>query len=175
MKGPFRVAAVLASAVFLLAGLVFPQAAEAFLRLFLVTVALGFIVARAYDAYLPSRMTLDFYSPFHAGERRTGVSEAPEPLRKLTAELKGAGKQGAERREIPRGVRWRLIDEAARRLADHGLDLEDPGDHDAIRGLVSPDTWSLIRPFDAGAARRGATTAPPLSRLDPILNDVEAL
>lgn len=167
--GPFAGATIAASFVFLSAGVVAPGAAGALLRLYLLTLALGFVLARAYAAFLPARMTQDFYSPFDGSDAPAGRPATPETLRRLTAELEPVDNPpAAGKTPIPRAVRWRVVREAARRLADHrGLDISDPADHAAIRRLVSADTWRLIEP-----AQR---SVPPLGRLTRILDDVERL
>lgn len=167
--GPFGIATIAVSVLFLGAAVFAPGSAGALLRLYLLTLALGFVVARGYAAFLPARMTQDFYSPFDGSDPRSGPPAAPEALLRITAELEAVDSpRAAERTAIPRAVRWRVIDEAARRLVDrHGLDLSDPADHDAIRRLVSAEAWKLIEP-----AQR---TVPSLSRLSSILDEVETL
>jgi len=134
-----------------------------------VTLALGFVASRAYRALLPVAATRS-YSPFDAlGAART-TPAAPHTLRKLTAELGAANEaRRARHTAIPRPVRWAVIDEAARRLAEHhGLHLHDPDHHARIHALVSEPMWLLI---DPGESREPV----PLSQLDVILDDLEKL
>ncbi|HLT90638.1 MAG TPA: hypothetical protein VKZ85_06810 [Woeseiaceae bacterium] len=167
--GPLGIATIVVSLAFLLAGILWPQAASALLRLLLVTLALGFVASRAYRALLPVAATRS-YSPFDAlGAART-TPAAPHTLRKLTAELGAANDaRRARHTAIPRPVRWAVIDEAARRLAEHhGLHLHDPDHHARIHALVSEPMWLLIDP--------GESSEPvPLSQLDVILDDLEKL
>lgn len=176
--GPFGIAAIVVCVAFLAAGIAWPQAAESLLRLLMVTLAGGFVAARAWRA-LPARTTRDAYSPFD-GTART-PAEAPQVLRTLTTELRAADHDRAARRTpIPWPVRRTVIGEAARRLAErHGLDLEDPEQHARIRSLVSEATWLLIDP--RGRERRPGTRATagsrlvPIARLDSILDELETL
>jgi hypothetical protein len=166
---------VVASGLFLLAGVLEPAAADLLLRLFLATLAAGFVAIRGYQALLPSRMTQDFYSPFDGSDPGT-TPETPQVLRTLTAQLEAADRpRAAARAPIPRGVRWELIDEARRRLAQHHrLDLRDPADHEAIRSRVSETTWLLIGSEDTTEERSDSST-PPLARLPLILDELERL
>lgn len=179
--GPFGVATIAVSLAFMAAGIVLPQAAGAFLRLFLAVLAVGFILTRAYGAMLPARMTQGFYSPFDRAHADRPIQTIPEPLRKFAAELAAADDgRLAGRTPIPWSVRWRVIDEAARRLADHhGLNLDDAGHHAAIRALVTEPTWRLIaRPAPDPPGATGASqpaASPPVSRLPLILDDLERL
>jgi len=167
--GPLGIATIVVSLAFLLAGILWPQAASALLRLLLVTLALGFVAGRAYRALLPVSATRS-HSPFDALGLARPAPTAPHALRRLTAELGAADDaRRAGRTEIPRPVQWAVIDEAARRLAeDHGLHLHDPDHHARIRALVSEPTWRLIDPG-------GSRELVPLSRLDVILDDLEKL
>lgn len=179
---PFGIAAIVASLGFVAAGIVMPEAAEALLRLLLAALAVGFVVARSYQARLPERMTQHVYSPFE--KRADGrATAAPLPVRELAAQVAVADTpRKARRAEIPRTVRWKLIDEASRRLSHHhGLGIGEAADHAAIRSMVSGATWSLLQPeaaarsgaaSDAESARRGFVT---VSQLDLIIDDLERL
>lgn len=178
--GPFGIATVVASLAFILAGIILPEAAEALLRLLLATLAVGFIAARAYAARLPERMTQHVYPPIDAQETARRAAAAPPAVSELAAQLVDADdERRARRAAIPRKVRWTLIDEASRRLSHHhGLRLENPNDHLAIRSLVSEPTWSLIEP-GGGSRPDGRPTANsrviPLSQLHSIIDDLETL
>jgi hypothetical protein len=176
---PLGVAAIVAGAAFLVAGIAWPQAAEGLLRLLLALLAVGFVLGRAYQAMLPAEMTQDAYSPFH--DDGPPPAAVPPALRDLNAQLRAADRtRDASRAEIPRAVRWRVIDEAARRLSErHGLRLEVPEHRAEIRALVSEPTWRLIASHGTGSAgpvaRAGTTDPVPLSHLSTILDDLEKL
>lgn len=179
--GPLGIATILASLAFLAAGIAWPQAAEAWLRLLLATLATGFVAGRAYEALRPVSKRQDLYSPFDGHTITASPPTAPHALRDLTRQLDTADdERRARRTEIPRSVRWTVIDEASRRLAEHhGLSLGEPGHRANIRSLVSAPTWSLIAPSDPGPhpAPRPAAHDPrvPLSQLGRILDDLERL
>ncbi|MFW6080219.1 MAG: hypothetical protein ACODAE_11405 [Gemmatimonadota bacterium] len=183
---------MLTAIAFLAAGLAWPQAAEGLLRLLLATLAVGFIVARAYEAMQPVRPRADTGSPFEGGVADRPPPEAPHVLRRLTKELAAADDaRKARRTPVPRSVRWAVIDELSRRLAErHGLSLDDPADHERIRALVSEPTWSLVGPRGAvsdpgtrprpgtrrgGDGRAGGRGPVYVSELDRILDDLERL
>lgn len=174
--GPFGMASMAASAVFLVLGLAWPQAAGALVRLFLATLAVGFVLARAYDALQPARSTDDPYSPFDGydpGERRV----APWALQELTRRLRTADHDApAGEAWIPMSVEQMLIDTAEQRLADGpGLRLRDPADRDAIRSRVSEPMWRLIRNrtlTDSGPSRGRPV---PLALLESLLDELEQL
>jgi hypothetical protein len=176
--GPFGLFAIVASLTFLAAGIVWPQAAGALLRLLLATLALGYVLGRLYQAVGPVDAARPVGSPFE-GDAGAGVpAPVPEGLRRFTAQVAGAGDARlAERRPIPRQVRETVVAEAGRRLAERrGLELERPGDHPAIRALLTEPTWALIRPDrDAGGEARDARRPVPLSRLGAILDHLERL
>lgn len=179
--GPLGVAMVIASLVFLATGIVWPQAAEVWLRLLLVTLAVGFVAGRAHEALLPVSTRPDFSSPFHGNATSPVAPAAPDALRDLTRELEAADDERlALRSEIPRSVRWTVIDEASRRLAEHhGLSLDEPAHRAGIRSLVSVPTWSLIHPSDPelrpGTRPFAGSRRVPLSELGRILDDLERL
>jgi hypothetical protein len=183
--GPFALAALFTSVGFLVAGVVVPGAAAALLRGLVVVLALGYVVARAHGAVAATGLAHDRYSPF-ADEPAGPKARSRSPMiEQLTAELASADRpRKARRTEIPRRVRWRLMDEAERRLADHhGLRLADPRDHARIRTLVGGATWSLLEagltPPGGGRADPGTTglrsRAIPVSRVPSILDDLERL
>lgn len=175
--GPFGVAMIIASVAFLAAGIIWPQAAEVWFRLLLVTLAVGYLLGRAYDALQPVSTRPDFSSPFHGPAVTRNRPAAPAALRELGRELSAADDARRARRiEIPRSVRWTVIDEATRRLAEHhGLSPREPSHHEPIRSVVSEATWSLIRPLGPGARGSAASRHVPLSQLGHILEDLERL
>lgn len=179
--GLFGIFALAAGLAFLLAGLLWPQAAEALLRLLLATLAVGFVLVRGHRAMRSVRATERSSSPFDRDVATRRPPAAPHVLRRLTADLSAADDaRRARRTAIPRTVRWTVVDEASRRLAEHhGLSLDDPTHHPEIRSLVSEPTWSLIGPRDprAGPGKRSAGRGGPvpLTQLDRILDDLEGL
>ncbi len=178
---PVVVFPVVASIAVLVAGVAWPQAADALLRLLIATLALGFVAVRAHRAVEPLRTTRGRYSPFGRPTVERTPAVAPWALRKLTAELNAAGDaRSARRTAIPSSATRIVRKEATRRLAEHhGLNLCDPTHHRRIRSLVSEPTWLLIHPDDpqAGPGTRPTARGPsvPLSRLGRILDDLEAL
>ncbi len=178
---PFGVVTVAASAVFLLLGLAWPQAAGALLRLYLASLAVGFVLARAYEALRPSRAMGDLYSPFDGydpGHQRA----APRALHELTRRLRAVDDPGsAPTATVPVAVERTLMEAAAQRLSDrHGLTLGDPADRDAIRAAVSEPLWQLLRPrayAGVGAPDSDLTRGRPLpvSGLAAILEELETL
>jgi hypothetical protein len=182
--GPFGVATVTASLAFLCAGLAWPQAAGALLRIFVVLLSIGFVLARAYEALLPSSAP-DAYSPFDGDAVGHTPATEPQALRSLGHDLSAADSpRRSERTPVPWSVRHTVIEEASRRLAEHhGLSLAERADHDTIRSLVSEPTWLLLssgadaHPESRGSRARGSAGGPvvPLSRLGTILDEVERL
>lgn len=175
--GLFGALSLVISAAFLAAGLVEPTWAPALLRLFLVFLAAAFVLSRAYVASLPARMTQDSYSPFDGSHRRMTPPSFPREVRTFARELTAANRPRRARRTLlPGPVSRRVIDEADRRLAlHHGLKLERPEDHPAIRGRVSAPTWALIAPAGASGAPQSPQEGPHVDRLPTILADLERL
>lgn len=176
---------------FLGAGFLLPGAAEALLRLFLPALALGFLLTRVYEVQLPRKMAHEEYSPFLHARAKAGPDEAPrviqERARLLTA-LDTAPPPATARTPaqapVPLSIRWLLLDEIGRRLAEHrGLHLANPGHHPAIQALVSEDTWRLVGSSAdvapspaAGQEGPSAASAPVhLHHLTSILDDLENL
>jgi hypothetical protein len=170
-----------ASGAFLLAGILLPGVAEILLRLYLFTLAGGFVAIRAWDADLPSRATLDAYSPFTDEGAARPPPEAPPAIRRRASLLRATDDPGrAGRTPVPVSVKWAVLDEASHRLAEgRGLDLNDPDHHARIRSLVSEETWRLVRPpgSDEVAGSLLHPDDPPvtLDRLPSILDDLERL
>lgn len=177
--GPVGITVIVTSVAFILAGIAWPQAADALLRTLLAALVLIFLGGRAYLAVLPARMTRRFFSPFDAGADGRPPPAAPEALRKWTRELDEADDHRRARQAgVPAAIRWSVADEASRRLAErHRLDLNDASDHAAIRALVSELTWRLIRPSGAESTPRAdaGSSRVLLSRLGLILDDLEKL
>jgi hypothetical protein len=179
--GPFGFAMMAASAAFLALGLAWPQAAGALLRLFLATLAVGFVLARAYEAMRPTRATNDLYSPFDGydpGHHRA----APRALHELTRRLRAADDGvAAQRASTPVAVEQTVIDAAAQRLADrYGLTLGDPSDREAIRSRVSDPLWRMVQPTADAPVGTAPDDIPrsrplPVSRLASILDELESL
>lgn len=178
---PLGGATIVLSLAFLLAGIAWPQGAEALLRMFVASLALGFVAVRTYRAGLPVRTVEDSYSPFDGSAAPRPPAAAPEAIRELTEGLAAADdEECAERTPIPWPVRRRLVQEASRRLSErHGLRLDEPDHHPRIRSLVSEATWLLLRPPEpeSGPGSRSAVRERPvpLSRLDLVLDDLERL
>lgn len=179
---PLGVFTVSVSVTFLVAGIAWPDAAEAWLRMLVATLALGFVLARTYEAALPRQATQDSYSPFEGSTATAATGAAPKAIQQLTEMLGAADDpERAQRTAIPWTVGRTVIREASRRLAqDHDLRLDDTDDHTRIRSLVSEATWLLIRPGEQGSSPgEGAPAARqrsvPLSRLELILDDLEQL
>lgn len=182
---PFGRIVLAVSAAFLLAGIAFPGWAEILLRLYLLGLAGAFLAIRTYRAGLPSRTTLDAYSPFTDERAARPPPEAPPAIRQRASLLRAADDPGqASRARIPVSVKWAVLDEASHRLAErHGLDLGDPGDHPRVRSLVSEATWRLVRPPEAEGTP-GPVPGPDLDpdgppvtldQLPSILDDLERL
>jgi len=171
---PFGLFVIVASLLFLTAGILWPQAAGALLRLLLATLALGY-VGRAFDALGPIATSAPAGSPFDGDVG--AASRVPEGLRIFTVQL-GAVEDPeiAARKPIPRQVREMVVAEARRQLAERrGLRLERPADHPGIRALLSEPTWALIRPERTEEEARDDRRPVPLSRLGAILDDLERL
>lgn len=202
--GPVGIAMIVISLTFLGAGIAWPNAAGALLRVLLATLAVAFVAVRAHGAMLSVRTREKTYSPFDGASAAHLPLLAPEPLRALAIELGSADDaRHSQRTGIPWSVRQTVIEEAARRLVEHhGLDLGDTRHHARIRSLVSTRIWLLIDPRDADAesrvrpdaesrvrpdaesrarpdagsrARPVASTAVPVSELATILDDLENL
>lgn len=178
---PVAVSMAVSSISFLVAGIIWPQAADALLRMLLVTLAVGFVTALAHRVVRPVRATHDVHSPFGRVPAPRAPAVAPHALREFTTELGAAeAARSARRTTIPLLARLTVRREASRRLAQHhGLSLDDTTHHPPIRSLVSEPTWQLIRPGDPRTrpARERTTRehSVPLTELGRILDDLEAL
>ncbi|MGD2068902.1 MAG: hypothetical protein PVI57_09550 [Gemmatimonadota bacterium] len=178
--GPFGLVVTGTSLAFLVAAVVWPQAAEMLLRILVVAVACGFVLARAHRAGLPERMTDESFSPFRSRAEGPGPRAVPLVVRAFGEEVRAADHPRVARRtEIPWVVARTVGREVSRRLAEHhGLRLDRREHHPRIRGLLSEPTWHLVAPtaseeeVDAGTSSYGSV---PLSRLEPILDDLERL
>ena len=182
--GPFGAAVVMVSAAFLVAGIALPQAAEALLRFFVVALAVGWVLTRAWGALFPVRPFHRAYAPFHDPDAGWERLSTPLPIRDLTMRLRAADDpEAASTAAIPAAVRATLVEEARRRLArNHDLDLDEPAHHPAVRSILSDSTWRLVRPErpdDDPAGEAGEEDSRhgrvPVARLAPILDDLEAL
>lgn len=178
--GPFAFLSMVSAVLFMVLAIAWPHAADSLLRALLVTLAAGFVVVRGYTVVFRVRATHDLYSPFDA-EPSAPPTDAPDALRRLTTDLRGLDEGITGRsKPIPWSVCSVLIDEATRRLHErHGLALGEPAHHPAIRTLLSEPTWLLVEPREGESftaeALGGRRPLVPLTHLDLILDDVEAL
>lgn len=176
-----RLVLVAVSIAFVGAGLAWPQAADALLRLLIVTLGVLFAAGGAYRALRPAASTETVYSPFHLSDVDRPQPVVPRRLRDLTAELKTADDPtSAARTAIPIPMLLIIREESEWRLVDrHRLRLRDPSDHARIQGLVTEPTWRIIRPPAAeprsSTRPSGQHTTVPLSQLGIILDDLERL
>lgn len=175
---PLATGAAGLSLAFLAAALLWPPAADALLRLLMVTLAVGYAGARILERLAPVSPEGASGTPFERAPPPAEAPPMPQVLRDLHAGLAGAdAPRRARRTPVPMGVRWTLAEEVRRRLAErHGLSTDDARHHAPIRARVSDATWRLLRPDGAGGAP-GRPSAPdlPLSDLERILEDLESL
>ena len=177
---PADFAAVLVSAIFVALGLASPQAADLLLRLFFVTVALGYVALHAFRTLLPVTSSERIYSPFDGRLSQSAPAAVPLPLRDIELELEAAESAwGERRRTIPDATVERIRKEVAKRLIQrHALNLHDSTHHPRIRALVSEPTWSLLLslPYRRASSRSAFAPPPvPLAELNRVLDDLEKL
>lgn len=180
MERPVDLAVVTTSGAFVLAGIVWPQAADSLLRLLFATLAAGFITVRAYRRIQSAAASEELYSPFDDESDVQVSAAAPRPLLTLARQLSAADDvRAAERKAIPPAALLTIRTEAERRLTEHHrLALLDPDDHLRIRPLVSDRMWRIIRPDLAGAGPGGRPASlpmVPLSELGRVLDELERL
>lgn len=172
---PLALGAAGLSLAFLGAALLWPPAAEALLRLLLVTLAVGYAAARIVERLAPVSHDGGSGTPFERAPPPATAPATPHVLRDLRAGLAGADTaRRARRTPVPMAVRWTLAEEARRRLAErHGLSADEARHQAAIRARVSDPTWRLLRPeeVEVGPDAPGL----PLSDLERILEDLESL
>lgn len=177
--GPFGFVVTGTSLAFLVAAIVWPQAAETLLRILVVAAGCGFLLDRAHRAGLPERMIDDSFSPFRSRAGGPGPRAVPHVVRAFGDEVRAADDPRLARRtEIPWMVARTVGREVVRRLAEHhGLRLDRREDHPRIRRLLSEPTWLLVAPaaYEDDAEGTSSYGAVPLSRLEPILDDLERL
>jgi hypothetical protein len=168
-----RLAGVGLVLVVLIAAVLWPNAADGLLRLLLVTLAIGYIGRRGFDALPP--LAEERGSPFGREPMPDRPPAAPRPLYDLLRQLRSAyGGAGGSARAIPPPICRTLREEAERRLAEgHRLDAAKAADHIRIRALVTHATWRLIEPLPCHGAPLPRRI--PLSQLDSILDDLEKL
>jgi hypothetical protein len=161
------------SAGFFGAGFLVPGAAEALLRLYLPALALAFILARVHEAALPQRLAQEGYSPFLHGRNVPAPDEAPGVVRERAQLVSALDDPSRANAPIPVSVRWLVVGELGRCLAERrGLFLADRAHHAAVRELLSEPAWSLVRP---PGSERAETSPLSLRDLDAILDDLEKL
>jgi hypothetical protein len=70
----------------------------------------------------------------------------------------------------------RISTAATGRIVDHHhLHLADIDDHPAIRALVSPTMWALLRPAESAARSAPSVPVLPFADLDRLLDELERL
>jgi hypothetical protein len=181
LASPVGLAIVVGSIAFVIAGLAWPQAADALLRLLLTTLGIGFVGVRVYRAVQPVRSAEKVYSPFDGLTAGRTPTVAPREVLRRAAELKAADDEHvAQRTTIPPSALLTVRKEAQCRLAEHhGLDVLEPSHHPQIRSLVSASMWGIIRPHESeihpSSRPMSRRTSVPLSQLGRILDDLERL
>jgi hypothetical protein len=77
---------------------------------------------------------------------------------------------------VPSQLIRRITSSANGRLVDHHhLYLGNADDHDAIRRLVSPTLWALLRPADPATRTPAPVPSVTFDRLDELLDELERL
>jgi hypothetical protein len=77
---------------------------------------------------------------------------------------------------VPPLLIHRITTAATGRIVDHHhLHLADIDDHPAIRALVSPTMWALLRPAESAARSAPSVPVLPFADLDRLLDELERL
>ncbi len=166
---------VIASAAILTAvGISSPRVAGRSGHLLLITI--GLIVAVVAVQPVFAAIEHRRAEPFVPTPPRTPRATMPNQMAEIVeafAKRTSAIDSGAY---VPPQLVRRITTAASGRIIDHHhLHLADTGDHAAIRQLVSPMLWALLRPVER--TTRGAATGPavPFDDLDRLLDELERL
>jgi hypothetical protein len=106
---------------------------------------------------------------------RTPRATMPNQMAEIVEAFTKRSRTAAGGDLVPPQLIGRITTAANGRLVDHHhLHLGNADDHDAIRRLVSPTLWTLLRPTDR---TRSAASAPSLTfdGLDALLDELERL
>lgn len=141
------------------------------LRLWLV--AMGLVGARVVVATLP---TLSMAPRRDRFERATAARPVPDPPARPS--LVRAGRlvtlAGGTVGDLHFRVRPELRDVARARLADHGIDLDDPAEADEAARRCGPVLWDIVRPDRPVPDDRGRSALHPAD-LPELIAHLEAL
>jgi len=120
-----------------------PGQAERGLRLAMLVAVAALVIdlIRSLGASLPP----DASTPFAVPRPAPGDIAPPAGLVELERDLRLAGMTHLPGRS-PRPERVRAVAEGAarRRLARHGLDLDDPGDDERAQAVLGHDVWEFV-------------------------------
>jgi len=169
-----RVWIITVAAVLTVVGIGSPRVAGRSGQLLLITIGLAIAVVAVQPvlAKLEQRRS----EPFVLTPPQTPRATMPNQMAQIVDAFTNRASDTENSAFVPTQLLRRITAVATGRLVDHHhLHIGDTDDHPAIRQLVSPTLWALLRPAGSGTTTTPMLPAVPFDDLDRLLDELERM
>ena len=169
-----RVWIITVAAVLTVIGLSSPRVAGRSGHLLLITIGLAIAVVAVQPVFTKFEQRRS--EPFVPTPPRTPRATMPNQMAQIIEAFSNRTSATANGESVPPHLLRRITTVASGRIVDHHrLHIGDIDDHPAIRVLVSPLLWDLLRPAAPGAIAASTVPAVSFDDLDQLLDELERL
>jgi hypothetical protein len=169
-----RVWIVTVVAVLTVVGISSPRVAGRSGQLLLITIGLAIAVVAVQPLF--AKIEQRRSEPFVPTPPRTPRATMPNQMAQIVDAFTNRASAAEDGGLVPTHLLRRITAVATGRIVDHHhLHIGDTDDHPAIRQLVSPTLWALLRPAAAGPTTTVTLPAVPFDDLDRLLDELERL
>lgn len=169
-----RVWIVTVAAVLTVVGISSPRVAGRSGQLLLITIGLAIAVVAVQPVF--ARIEQRRSEPFVTTPPQTPRATMPNQMAQIVDAFTNRANTTQNGAFVPTPLLRRITTVATGRIVDHHhLHISDADDHPAIRQLVSPTLWALLRPAGSGPTMGVAMPAVPFDDLDRLLDELERL
>jgi hypothetical protein len=169
-----RVWIVTVAAVLTAVGISSPRVAGRSGQLLLITIGLAVAVVAVQPLF--ARIEPRRSEPFVPTPPELPRATMPNQMAQIVEAFTNRASATENDEFVPTHLLRRITAVALGRIVDHHhLHIGDTDDHPAIRQLVSPTLWALLRPAPPGSTASATLPAVPFDELDRLLDELELL
>ena len=169
-----RVWIVTVAAVLTVVGISSPRVAGRSGQLLLIAIGLAIAVVAVQPIF--ARIEQRRSEPFAPTPPQTPRATMPNQMAQIVDAFTNRANATENSGLVPTQLLRRITAVASGRIVDHHhLHIGDADDHPAIRQLVSPTLWALLRPTRPGPTTPQALAAVAFDDLDRLLDELERL
>ena len=169
-----RVWIVTVAAVLTVVGISSPRVAGRSGQLLLIAIGLAVAVVAVQPIF--ARIEQRRSEPFVPTPPRTPRATMPNQMAQIVDAFTNRASATEHGALVPTHLLRRITAVATGRIVDHHhLHIGDTDDHPAIRELVSPTLWALLRPARPGPTTAQALPAVSFDDLDRLLDELDRL